>query len=211
MAYCQKEGVNPSQALIPDIEILWESAKVAYQQAEPPTEPGLIDLPVPTPSVMCGFSEQDKHTICRSLEQLTPLLPQIHESWQAKFAEFGGKYTEFIRAPIEAIGLTPLVQAFEREQLNEYNQTVVQAGQQLARDEVPFSLVLHAVHLYEECLLSRLLHVFPEKEQLHNVLVSLDSLFHNHLVTISLAYFQQLHDQRSARHELAAQAEGHAI
>lgn len=206
MAYYHKEGVNPSQALIPDIEILWESAKIAYQEVEPPADADVIDLPAPTPSVLCGLSDQDKHTICRSLEQLTPLLPQIHESWQAKFAEFGGKYTEYIRAPIEAIGLTPLVQAFESEQLDQHNQTVAQAGQQLARDEVPFSLVLHAVHLYEECLLSRLIQVFPDKEQLQNVWVSLDSLFHNHLLTISLAYFQQLHHERSAPGEWAAQS-----
>jgi len=162
----------------PEIEILWESAKVTYQEAEPlAAEAGLIDLPAPTHSVLSGFSEQDKRTIRQSLEQLTPHLPQIHERWQAKFAEFGGKYAEFIQVPIESLGLAPLIEAFESDQLDQHNQTVVQAGQQLARDQVPFSLVLHAVHLYEECLLSRLMQVFPDKEQLYNVLVSLDICF----------------------------------
>lgn len=127
--------------------------------------------------------------------------------WAEKFAAFGGKYVEFIQTPMESLGLASLMQAFETEQLDQYNQTVIRASRQLAQDEVPFSVVLHAVHLYEECLWSRLLQVFPDKEQLHDLVVSLDNLFHDHLLTISLAYFEQLHQERSTR-KSASREEG---
>ena len=185
-----------SQLLVPDIEILWESAKVAYQEVEPAVDADAIDLPVSSQTVLSGFTEQDKLAIRQSLELLTPHLTEIQNRWLTKFAEFGGKYTELIQKPIESLGLSPLVRALESEQLDQYNQVVTQAGQLLARAEVPFSLVLHAVHLYEECLMSRLMQVFPDKEQLPGVWIGLDSLFHNHLLTISLAYFDQLRQER---------------
>jgi len=195
VSFFRKRTSERPQAPVADIEILWETAKVAYQEAEPPTR--TIDLPIRP--VLSGISERDKQNVRESVRHLRPHLSEVHADWMNQFLEFAGNYAEFIQAPIEALGLAALLKSFEGDQLEQYNQTAVRAGRQLAQDEVPFSLVLHAVHLYEESLLSQLMEVFPDKQHLHKVLVSLDNLFHNHLLTISLAYFHQLHEERSER------------
>jgi hypothetical protein len=183
-----------------DIEILWESAKIANEETSAlPAADESIDLPISDDTILSGFSESDRRVIHESLQELLPHLAKIQSTWLHRFAEFGGRYTELIQAPVESLALSPLIEALERHRYDRYREILTTAGRQLARDRVPFSLVLHAVHLYEECLMSRLTHVFPDKTRLQNVWLGLDSLFHSQLLIISLAYFAQLHLERSGK------------
>lgn len=186
------------QPLAHNIEILWESAKIANQETRTsPVADGSVDLPISDETILNGLSEIDRRVIHESLKELFPHLEAIQSAWLQRFTEFGGRYTELIRAPIESLALSPLIEALEKHQYDRYTEIVTAAGRQLARDRVPFSLVLHGVHLYEECLMSRLTQVFRDKTRLHNVWLGLDSLFHSQLLIISLSYFGQLHSERS--------------
>jgi hypothetical protein len=198
MSYLKEEHKSPSRRNIPDIEILWESAKVVSLEVDPAKQDfGAIDLPISHENVLSGFSEEEKRSIGLALQHLRPHLGDLQNHWLERVSEFGGKYTQSIRAPIEALGVTPSIIALENGQLDDYARIVADAGRQLATTEVPYSLVLHSLQLYEECMMAKLLQVFPDKEQLQYSWIGLQSLFHHHLLNISLAYFDQLHLKRS--------------
>ncbi len=198
MSYLKEEDKSPSRRNIPHIEILWESAKIDYLEVDPAKQDfGAIDLPISRENILSGFSEGEKQAIALALQHLRPHLADMQKRWLDKVSEFGGRYTDLIRGPIEALGITPPIFAFEDERLDRYDQMVTDAGRNLATAEVPFSLMLHAVHLYEKCLMAKLVQVIPDKEQLQNSWIALQSLFHHHLLIISLAYFDQLHLKRS--------------
>ena len=198
ISYLKEGQASSSRRRIPDIEILWESAKIDTLEVGPVQQDfGAIDLPISHENILCGFSVGEKEAIALALQHLRPHLAEMQMRWLDQVSECGGRYTDSIRKPIEALGITPPIFAFEDGRTDKYDQMVTDAGRNLATAEVPFSLMLHAVHLYEKCLITKLLQVLPDKEQLQNSWIALQSLFHHHLLIISLAYFDQLHLKRS--------------
>lgn len=198
MSYLKEEGKTPLRRNIPHIEILWESAKIDYLEVDPARQDfGAIDLPISRENILSGFSEGEKEATALALQHLRPHLADVQKHWLDKVSEFGGKCTDAIHGPIEALGITPPIFVFEDGRQDKYDQMVTDAGRNLATAQVPFSLLLYAVNLYEKCMVAKLLQVVPDKEQLQNSWMALQGLFHHHLLIISLAYFDQLHLMRS--------------
>ncbi|MFN8006301.1 MAG: hypothetical protein U0V70_04605 [Terriglobia bacterium] len=198
VSFYEERKKFPSRSIIPEIEILWESAKVDYLEVDMARQDfGTIDLPMSRETVLSGFSPKEKRSIGLALKHLRPHLSELQTRWLEKVSEFGGRYTESFREPIEALSMSPSILALENGQLQDYDRIVFEASRLLAVSEVPFSLVLHALQLYEEEIMARLLEVFPDREELADSWKGLQSLFHHHLMNISLAYFEHLHLKRA--------------
>ena len=141
------------------------------------------------------MDRKDKGLLVEMAWRLTPHRSELVERWRNSFASTSTRLpalTDKLVAEMARDFVDALVDLGRGVDFDRYFDTMLRLGQEYVRRGIPYSSLIFAVHLYEETNLWILAQEYTSLDDLQEVLIAQDHLFHNVLALFSAAYYEGL-------------------